>query len=183
MHCLFIAWFDRSATFCRQIVCSVFPCVHCFPTLSTMTSWTSGCLFNYPAASLHDDLCYFLILVVVCDQSLMLQCSISALGWWLFTFPYPYPLGKPLLYIADHRDIFTERSNLVSYLLFNKQHYQRCHKDFTRALWLWNPQTLRSASFPFSPLLMMSQGGFPFSPHSSVMVAKFHRCTQESPSV
>ena len=129
-----------------------------------MTSWTSGCLFNYHAASLHDDLCYFLILVVVFDQSLMPQCSISALGWWLFTFLYPYPLGKPLLYIADHRDIFTERSNLVSYLLFNKQHYQRCHKDITRALWLWNPQTLRSASFPFSPLLMMSQGGFPFPP-------------------
>lgn len=79
----------------------MFPCVHCFPTLSTMTSWTSGRVFNYPAAPLHGD--YFLILV-------MLQCSITALGWWLFTFPYPYPLGKPWMYIAEHRDIFTERA-------------------------------------------------------------------------
>lgn len=61
-------------------------------------------------------------------------------------------------------DIFTERSNLVSYLVFNKQPDQQCHKDFRRALWLQKPQTLRSAPFPFSPLLMKSQGGFPSSP-------------------
>lgn len=148
-----------------------------------MTSWTSGCLFNYPAAILHDDLCYFLVLVMVYAHSLMLQCSITVLGWWLFTFPYLYPLGKPLLYIADRRDIFTERSNLVSYLLFNKQRDQLCHKDFTRVLWLWNPQTPRSAPLPFSPLLMMSWGGFLSFPSSFFMVAKFHRSTQENPFV
>lgn len=45
-------------------------------------------------------------------------------------FLYSYLLGILLVYIADPRDIFTERGKLVSYLLFNKQHDQRCHRAF-----------------------------------------------------
>lgn len=38
-------------------------------------------VFNYLADPLHDDLCYSLVLVMVCAHSLMVQCSITVLGW------------------------------------------------------------------------------------------------------
>lgn len=124
-------------------------------------------VFNYPAAPLHDDLCFLLILLIVCAQSLMQQCSITVLGFWTFNFPYSYPLGKPLLYIADHEDIFTEHSNPVSYLLFSKQHDQRCQKDFTEPFNYGIPKPHGH----FHPM-MTSQGGFPCSRGSSIMVAR-----------
>lgn len=124
-----------------------------------MTSWTSGCLTTL---QLHR----------------MMTCAISWFLWWCVHTAWWCSVA--LQYLACDclpSRIFILWENLYCTLLtagtFSLSVATWCPTCFLtnstisgviRALWLWKPQTPRSAPLPFSPLLMMSWRGFPSSP-------------------